>query len=254
MASGGLGALAAVETAGNGALGFTELARNRPSPWPPSPLWSSLACTLALRSRQGQRSRKAPASPNNWPASATIFASRHFWRYAPMGFCLHRWLHGRPGTVGVALDERCIEALDARGGRCPAHLDQGLAMLGRFPVHGLLRDGKLVHRGMQAGKALSRARCCMAFAACSHCISSLQPQFAGATCCGRCLGHLLLVVEHFLLTGRPGLSRLQWSGRANTAFNLLVFARRLRPAVGHRRPHRRALQGSRLGSAAGFLP
>lgn len=144
-----------------------------------------------------------------------IFASRHFWRYAPMGFA---FTGGFMAVQGLWASRwmNVIEALDAAA--VAARLTwMGLAMLGGFLFMGFFATA-LVHRGMPLEK-LYRTAMLLAFAAFA-CIA-LQPQFAGALLwplLGACFS-LSNISYSLVAQAFPA----QWSGRANTAFNLLVF-------------------------------
>jgi len=146
----------------------------------------------------------------------SIFASRHFWRYAPAGF----WFTGGFMAVQGLWASRWMNVMEGLDGAAvAARLTwMGLAMLGGFLFMGFFATA-LVHRGVSLEKVY-RGAMLAAFAA--FALICIQPQFAGAwlwPVLGACFS---LSNIAYSLVAQAFPSTL--SGRANTALNLLVFA------------------------------
>ena len=145
-----------------------------------------------------------------------IFASRHFWRYAPMGFCFTGGFMAIQG-LWASRWMNVMESLDAAA--VAARLTwMGSAMLGGFLFMGFFASA-LVHRGISLEK-LFRTAMFAAFLA--FAVICLQPQWAGDwlwPLLGACFS---LSNIAYSLVAQAFPSHL--SGRANTALNLLVFA------------------------------
>ncbi len=145
----------------------------------------------------------------------TIFVSRHFWRYAPMGFCFTGGFMAIQG-LWASRWMNVMESLDAAA--VAARLTwMGSAMLAGFLFMGFFATA-LVHRGISLEK-LFRWAMFTAFLAFS--VICLQPELAGAwlwPLLGACFS---LSNIAYSLNAQAFPSHL--SGRANTALNLLVF-------------------------------
>ena len=146
----------------------------------------------------------------------TIFVSRHFWRYAPMGFCFTGGFMAIQG-LWASRWMNVMENLDAAA--VAARLTwMGSAMLAGFLFMGFFAT-TLVHRGISLEK-LFRWAMFAAFLAFS--VICLQPELAGDwlwPLLGACFS---LSNIAYSLNAQAFPSHL--SGRANTALNLLVFA------------------------------
>ena len=212
MAAGGLGALTASKPL-ELALGFAG--------------WRDILLALAATTLLVSAAlwRFAPDKANDTRGAGfsaqlagvkTIFASRHFWRFAPMGF----WFTGGFMAVQGLWASRwmmVLEGLDRAGVAARLTLMSG-TMLAGFLIMGFFATA-LVRRGVRLEKVYFGAMT-VGFA-CLGLISS-QPTLAGnllwpvlAFCFSLSNISYSLVAQTF----PPALS-----GRANTALNLLVFA------------------------------
>ena len=223
MAAGGLGALAAAKPL-EIALGFTG--------WRDILLGLAVITVLValaiwrfvpdqgLRQAQPEQFGINPGFPGGLAEQLagvrTIFVSRHFWRYAPMGFCFTGGFMAIQG-LWASRWMNVMENLDAAA--VAARLTwMGSAMLGGFLFMGFFATA-LVHRGISLEK-LFRTAMFAAFVAFS--LISLQPQWAGDwlwPLLGACFS---LSNIAYTLVAQAFPTHL--SGRANTALNLLVFA------------------------------
>lgn len=211
MTSGGLGALAASKP--------LEIALDFAS-------WRGIilglaACTLVVagllwffapdKSEQG----KGIGIAEQLRGVQTVFSSRHFWRYAPMGFCFtggfmavqglwaSRWMAVLEGMDGAAIAGRLTI--------------MSICLLAGFLLMGFFAT-PLVHRGVKLEKVYLGA---MFVALCSFALISCFPGPGGAllwpilaACFSLSNISYSLVAQAF----PPALS-----GRANTSLNLLVF-------------------------------
>lgn len=146
----------------------------------------------------------------------TIFSSRHFWRYAPMGF----WLTGGFMAVQGLWASRWMMELEGLGRGAVADRLTWLsaAMLAGFLFLGFFAT-KLVHRGIKLSNLYLAS---MLASLVMFGLIIFQPSFAGwllwpllAACFSLSNVSYSLVAQAF----PPALA-----GRANTALNLLVFA------------------------------
>lgn len=212
MASGGLGALAAAKPL-ELALGFTG--------WREIVLGLA-AVTLAVASAlwffvpDKASDGKGAGFAEQLAGVRSIFASRHFWRYAPAGF----WFTGGFMAVQGLWASRWMNVMEnLDGAAVAARLTwMGMAMLGGFLFMGFFATA-LVHRGVSLGKVY---RWAMIAAFAAFAIIGLQPQFVGGLLwpvLGACFS---LSNIAYSLVAQAFPSNL--SGRANTALNLLVFA------------------------------
>ncbi|KAB2928318.1 MAG: MFS transporter [Dechloromonas sp.] len=212
MASGGLGALAAAKPL-EVALGFTG--------WREIVLGLA-AVTLAVAAAlwffvpDKASDGKSAGFAEQLAGVRSIFASRHFWRYAPAGF----WFTGGFMAVQGLWASRwmnVMENLDSAA--VAARLTwMGMAMLGGFLFMGFFATA-LVHRGISLEKVY---RWAMIAAFAAFAVIGLYPQFAGDLLwpvLGACFS---LSNIAYSLVAKAFPSNL--SGRANTALNLLVFA------------------------------
>lgn len=144
-----------------------------------------------------------------------IYASSHFWRFAPMGFC---FTGGFMAVQGLWASRwmNVLEQLDATA--VAARLTwMGVAMLGGFLFMGFFATA-LVHRGIPLER-LFRWAMLTAFAA--FAIICLQPNWAGNwlwPLLGACFSLSNIAYSLVAQAFPPNMS-----GRANTALNLLVF-------------------------------
>lgn len=212
MASGGLGALAASKPL-ELALGFAS--------WREIAL-ALAAATLAVAALIGflapdkESEERGAGLAAQLAGVRTIFSSRHFWRYAPMGF----WFTGGFMAVQGLWASRWMTVLEGMDGAAIAVRLTWLsgAMLAGFLFMGFFAT-KLVHRGIKLERVYLGA---MVVAIALLALISSQPTFAGNLLwpvLGICFSlsniSYSLVAQAFPTT---------LSGRANTALNLLVFA------------------------------
>lgn len=211
MASGGLGALAAAKPL-EIAIGFTS--------WRIIALGLAVA-TLLVAALIWQRvpDSTGEGRPDGWQTQLAgvrqVFSSRHFWRYAPMGFWMtggfmavqglwaSRWMNVQEGMNAAAIAGR-LTWISA-------------AMLGGFLFMGFFAT-RLVHRGIRLDQVYRGA---MTLALAAFALISLQPGQAGGLLwpvLGACFS---LSNIAYTLVAQSFPTKL--SGRANTALNLLVF-------------------------------
>ncbi len=212
MASGGLGALAAAKPL-EIALGFTG--------WREIVLGlAAVTLMVAFVLWKFVPDKPAGVVAAGWREQLAgvrqIYSSRHFWRYAPMGFA---FTGGFMAVQGLWASRwmNVMEHLD--GAAVAARLTwMGVAMLAGFLFMGFFATA-LVHRGISLER-LFRAAMIAAFLA--FAIISLQPQLAGDwlwPVLGACFS-LSNIAYSLVSQAFPS----QLSGRANTALNLLVFS------------------------------
>ena len=212
MAAGGLGALAAAKPL-ELALGF--------SGWREIVLGLA-AVTLAVAAAlwwfvpDKASDGKGTGFAEQLAGVRSIFASRHFWRYAPAGF----WFTGGFMAVQGLWASRWMNVMEGLDGAAvAARLTwMGSAMLGGFLFMGFFATA-LVHRGVSLEKVY---RWAMLAAFAAFALICAQPQFAGGwlwPVLGACFS---LSNIAYSLVAKAFPSTL--SGRANTALNLLVFA------------------------------
>lgn len=212
MASGGLGALAASKPL-ELALGFAS--------WREIALGLAVA-TLAVAGLIGflapdkESEEKGTGIAAQLAGVKTIFSSRHFWRYAPMGF----WVTGGFMAVQGLWASRWMTVLEGMDGAAIAIRLTWLsgAMLAGFLFMGFFAT-KLVHRGIKLERVYLGA---MVVAIALLALISSRPTFAGNLLwpvLGICFS---LSNISYSLVAQAFPSNL--SGRANTALNLLVFA------------------------------
>ncbi|HXE41079.1 MAG TPA: MFS transporter [Azonexus sp.] len=212
MASGGLGALAASKPL-EMALGFAS--------------WREIALSLAvatlavaaligLLAPDKDSEEKGTGIAAQLAGVKTVFSSRHFWRYAPMGF----WFTGGFMAIQGLWASRWMSVLEGMDGAAIAirlTLLSG-AMLAGFLFMGFFAT-KLVHRGIKLERVYLGA---MVVAITLLALISSLPTFAGNLLwpvLGICFS---LSNISYSLVAQAFPSNL--SGRANTALNLLVFA------------------------------
>lgn len=212
MASGGLGALAASKPL-EIALGFAS--------------WREIAFGLAVATLvvaaligflapDKDSEEKGTGIAAQLAGVKTVFSSRHFWRYAPMGF----WFTGGFMAIQGLWASRwmtVLEGMDGAGIAIRLTLLSG-AMLAGFLFMGFFAT-KLVHRGIKLERVYLGA---MVIAIALLALISSLPTFAGNLLwpvLGICFS---LSNISYSLVAQAFPSNL--SGRANTALNLLVFA------------------------------
>lgn len=212
MASGGLGALAASKPLefALGFAGWREIALGLTA------ATLAVAALLWLAVPEKADDHKGGSLGEQLAGVRAIFASRHFWRYAPMGFCFtggfmavqglwaSRWMNVQEGMAGA---EIAIRLTWISG-----------AMLAGFLFMGFFAT-RLVHRGIRLERVYLGA---MAVALAAFAVIALLPQFAGDLLwpvLGACFS---LSNIAYSLVARAFPATL--SGRANTALNLMVFA------------------------------
>ncbi|MBS1142324.1 MAG: Major facilitator superfamily 1 [Proteobacteria bacterium] len=212
MASGGLGALAASKPL-EFALGYTGW---REICFALSVMTLVVAATLWLKVPDKTIEQKGAGFAEQMAGVRAIFASRHFWRYAPMGFFFtggfmavqglwaSRWMNVLEGMEGTAIAARLTWISGA--------------MLAGFMFMGFFAT-VLVRRGIKLERVYLGA---MVIAlACFGLISSL-PTMAGDLLwpiLGICFSLSNISYSLVAQAFPPAVS-----GRANTALNLLVFA------------------------------
>lgn len=211
MTSGGLGALAAAKPL-ELALGFAD--------------WRSIVLAIAGLTLvvAAALARFVPDKPGSGDALGFaeqmagvrhIFGSAHFWRYAPMGLC---FTGGFMAVQGLWASRwmNVLEHLAAA--EVAARLTWiGLAMLAGFLFMGFFATA-LVHRGISLDRIYRSA---MATAFVAFALICIFPDQGGALLwpvLGACFS-LSNIAYSLVAQAYP----LQWSGRANTAFNLFVF-------------------------------
>ncbi len=211
MASGGLGALAAAKPL-EFALGFTG--------W--SEIALALACVTLLVAAviwfavPDKASEIKDAGIREQLAGVrSIFVSRHFWRYGPMGF----WMTGGFMAVQGLWASRWMAVMESMD---PAQIAGRLtlistAMLGGFLFMGFFAT-KLVRRGIKLERVYLLA---MTLGLGSFLLISWQPGLGGDwlwPVLGICFSLSNISYSLVAQAFPPALS-----GRANTALNLLVF-------------------------------
>lgn len=212
MASGGLGALAASKPL-ELALGFAS--------------WREIALGLAVATLMvaaligflapdKESEEKGSGIAAQLAGVKTVFSSRHFWRYAPMGF----WFTGGFMAVQGLWASRWMTVLEGMDGAAIAIRLTWLsgAMLAGFLFMGFFAT-KLVHRGIKLERVYLGA---MVVAIALLALISSRPSFVGNLLwpvLGICFS---LSNISYSLVAQAFPSSL--SGRANTALNLLVFA------------------------------
>lgn len=143
-----------------------------------------------------------------------IFASRHFWRYAPTGF----WMTGGFMAVQGLWASRWMNVLEGmeRGDIAIRLTLISAAMLGGFLFMGFFAT-KLVHRGIKLERVYLAA---MTVALLGFALITWQPQIGNLLwpVLGVCFSLSNISYSLVAQAFPPALS-----GRANTALNLLVF-------------------------------
>ena len=212
MASGGLGALAASKPL-EIAIGFTS--------WRIIALGLAVATVLVaaliwLRVPDAHSDGKGAGFKEQLAGVREVFASRHFWRYAPMGF----WMTGGFMAVQGLWASRWMNVLE---GMDRAAIASRLTWISGAMLAGFLFMGffatRLVHRGIKLEKVYLGA---MIVALGSFGLICLAPGLAGNLLwpvLGICFS---LSNISYSLVAQAFPAAL--SGRANTALNLLVFA------------------------------
>lgn len=211
MASGGLGALAAARPL-EFALGFTgwrEIALALAA------TTLAVATTLWLVVPDKPGDAKGTGLADQFAGVRTVFSSRHFWRYAPMGLLFtggfmavqglwaSRWMAVLEGLSGPAIATR----LTWMSG----------AMLAGFLFMGFFATG-MVRRGVKLERIYLGA---MLVALASFALISARPTLAGGllwSILGVCFSLSNIAYSLVSQAFPPALS-----GRANTALNLAVF-------------------------------
>lgn len=212
MASGGLGALAAskpLEIA-LGFVGWREIALAL------SVITLLVASILWFSVPDQSNETKGSGFKEQLAGVKTVFSSRHFWRYAPMGF----WMTGGFMAVQGLWASRWMTVLE---GMDRAAIATRLTWISSAMLLGFLFMGffatTLVRRGIKLESIYRWAMLCAL--ACFGSIASF-PHLAGAllwpvlgTCFSLSNISYSLVAQSFPVA---------LSGRANTSLNLLVFA------------------------------
>lgn len=212
MAAGGLGALAASKPL-ELALGFAG--------------WREIAFALAIATllvaallwqfvpERGSEAGGAGLA-EQLAGVRSVFASRHFWRYAPMAF----WFTGGFMAIQGLWASRwmtVLEGLDRAGIASRLTLISG-AMLAGFLFMGFFATS-LVHRGIKLERIYLGA---MLVAVVAFGLICSQPQLAGSLLwpvLGACFSLSNIGYSLVAQAFPPALS-----GRANTALNLMAFA------------------------------
>ncbi len=212
MAAGGLGALAASKPL-EIAIGFTS--------------WRVIALGLAVatvivaaiiwfRVPDAHGEHKGAGFAEQLAGVKTVFSSRHFWRYAPMGLMMTGGFMAVQG-LWASRWMMVLEHMDRAAVAVRLTWISG-AMLAGFLFMGFFATG-LVRRGVKLEKVYIGS---MVAALISFALISLQPGFAGDLLwpiLGICFSLSNIAYSLVSQAFPPSLS-----GRANTALNLLVFA------------------------------
>ena len=212
MASGGLGALAASKPL-ELALGFAG--------------WREIALGLAVVTvlvaafiwfavPDADRSQQAGGFREQLVGVRQVFASRHFWRYAPMGFFMTGGFMAVQG-LWASRWMMVLEQMD-RAEVAVRLTWISMAMLAGFLFMGFFATA-LVRRGIRLDTVY---RWAMVAALISFAVITFQPQWAG-TAMWALLGICFSLSNiSYSLVAQAFPASL--SGRANTAINLLVFS------------------------------
>ena len=212
MASGGLGALAASKPL-EMAIGFTS--------WRVIALGLAVATVLVaaiiwLRVPDTHGDQKGAGLAEQLTGVKQVFSSRHFWRYAPMGFMMTGGFMAVQG-LWASRWMMVLENMDRAAVAVRLTWISG-AMLAGFLFMGFFATG-LVRRGIRLEKVYIGA---MAAALLCFGLISFQPALAGDLLwpvLGICFSLSNIAYSLVAHAFPPALS-----GRANTALNLLVFA------------------------------
>ena len=212
MASGGLGALAAAKPL-EFALGFTgwrEIALALAA------TTLAVAATLWLVVPDKSGEARGAGLAEQLAGVKTIFASRHFWRYAPMGFL---FTGGFMAVQGLWASRwmAVLEGMDHAAVAARLTWMSG-AMLAGFLFMAFFATG-LVRRGIKLERIYLAA---MLVALACFALISVWPKLAGGLLwplLGVCFSLSNIAYSLVSQAFPPALS-----GRANTALNLLVFA------------------------------
>lgn len=212
MASGGLGALAASKPL-EMALAFAG--------------WREIVLALAVVTLlvaallwllvPDKESANQPGGfAEQWAGLKSIFQSRHFWRYGPMGF----WFTGGFMAVqGLWASRWMIELETMTRADIAVRLTwMGLSMLGGFLFMGFFATA-LVRRGMRLSQLYFVA---MLLALVVFGIITLAPSWQGSVLWSLLGAFFSLSNISYSLVAQAYPTQL--SGRANTAYNLFVFA------------------------------
>ncbi len=212
MASGGLGALAAAKPL-EFALGFTGW---REIVFALSAVTVLVAASLWHFVPEKEIDGKGTGFTEQMAGVKSIFSSRHFWRYAPMGFF---FTGGFMAVQGLWATRWMSVMENMEAGAIAARLTwmSGSMLLG-FLFMGFFAT-RLVHRGISLDRVYTSAMMLSAIILASL---SLAPQMASDLLwplLGACFS---LSNISYSLVAQAFPTAL--SGRANTAINLLVFA------------------------------
>lgn len=212
MASGGLGALAAARPL-EFALGFTgwrEIALALAA------TTLAVAATLWLAVPDKPSEARGAGLAEQLAGVRSVFSSRHFWRYAPMGLL---FTGGFMAVQGLWAS-RWMAVLEGMNGPSVAARLTWMsgAMLAGFLFMGFFATG-LVRRGIKLERIYLGA---MLVALACFALISARPTFAGGLLwpvLGACFSLSNIAYSLVSQAFPPALS-----GRANTALNLMVFA------------------------------
>jgi MFS family permease len=212
MASGGLGALAASKPL-EIAIGFTS--------WRVIALGLAVATVLVaaiiwFRVPDAHSDEKGAGFAEQLAGVKEVFSSRHFWRFAPMGFMMTGGFMAVQG-LWASRWMMVLENMDRAGVAVRLTWISG-AMLVGFLFMGFFATG-LVRRGVKLEKVYIGS---MVAALISFSLISFRPDIAGDL-----LWPILGICFSLSNIGYSLVSQAfppSLSGRANTALNLLVFA------------------------------
>jgi MFS family permease len=212
MASGGLGALAASKPL-EIAIGFTS--------WRVIALGLAAATVLVaaiiwFRVPDAHSEEKGAGFAEQLAGVKEVFSSRHFWRFAPMGFMMTGGFMAVQG-LWASRWMMVLENMDRAGVAVRLTWISG-AMLVGFLFMGFFATG-LVRRGVKLEKVYIGS---MVAALISFALISFRPDIAGDL-----LWPILGICFSLSNIGYSLVSQAfpaSLSGRANTALNLLVFA------------------------------
>lgn len=211
MASGGLGALAAAKPLELALeiTGWREICFGLAG------ATAAVAVAIGLLTPEKPTAARHVQLAAQFADLAEILKSRQFWRYAPMGF----WVTGGFMAVQGLWASRWMNVMEGLGPTAVANRLSwiGLAMLAGFLFMGFFAT-PLVRRGVSLSKLYTAA---MALGVACLAAVAGQPGWGDFLWPLLGIGFSLSTIAYSLVAQAFPLA---WSGRANTAFNLTLFA------------------------------